>query len=95
MGPAKRPSLTYRVRASALWPVGDAVRAVVTDKGGGKYEGRYTVPEGTQVPVEGATWRLAIELHGCGIKGNPFPVLVRSTKTVPLSFVQAEDGIAE
>ena len=38
---------------------GDAVRAVVTDKGGGKYEGRYTVPEGTEVPDEGATWQLA------------------------------------
>ena len=43
------------------------------------YEFRYTIPPlppGTTFPQEGVTWKLAIELHGYGIKGSPFPVLV-------------------
>ena len=59
-------------------PSGDTVRATITDKGGGTYEGRYTVPEGTVVPEDGATWQLAVELHGCGIQGSPFEVMVKS-----------------
>ena len=31
---------------------GHVVRAALSDKGGGKYEGRYTVPEGTEVPAD-------------------------------------------
>ena len=56
-------------------PSGDAIRAAVTDKGGGKYEGRYTIPEAAE---EGATWQLAVKLHGCGIQGSPFDVILAS-----------------
>jgi len=62
-------------------PSGDAVRATITDKGGGKYEGLYTVPEGTAVPKGGTTWQLAIDLHGCGIKGSPFDVAISDAFT--------------
>ena len=29
------------------------------------------------VPEDGATWQLAVELHGCGIQGSPFEVMVK------------------
>jgi hypothetical protein len=65
---------------------GDAVQARVTDLAFGKYEVRFTVPKGTEVHDEGATWRLAIELHGCGIQGSPFPVEVKASVGVQLTF---------
>ena len=72
---------------------GASVRATVVEKGGGKYEGRYKVPEGTVVPDGGATWRLAIELHGCGIRGSPFAISVSDGLRLRFSSAFDTNGV--
>jgi hypothetical protein len=74
----------------SLLCAGRAVPVSLTDSGGGAYEGRYTVPEEVAVPAEGATFELAVELHGCGLGGSPFGVRVRN-EWVRLTFASAFD----
>ena len=41
------------------------VAAAVVERGGGVYEGRYTLPaEGLALPPEGEEWELSVALHG-------------------------------
>ena len=60
---------------------GRSVPVAVSDKGGGEYEGRFTVPRDKGVaPAAGSAaplFRLSVELHGFKVGGSPFEVEVR------------------
>ena len=48
----------------------------LTDSGAGVYDGRYTVPKETELPDEGATFELAVDLYGVALGASPCAVKV-------------------